>query len=440
MLKRALGLDTPVGQWQASDPWVTLGLRAAIFMFGGVVFFAMIVSITGAVLAPGTVTVEGNYKTIQHLDGGIVAKIHVKNGDLVKRGDVLVRLEDTSAQANSAIIMGRVRDLMIQQARLVAERDRQPAFAVPEAVRPFAEDPQIKDILATQKSLFDARRASHQGELSVLRQRLEQVQAEVSGQEMELRSRRRQLQLASKELADVEPLFAKGFANQQRLGGLQREVARYEGDVGRLVADISRSKGAIAEAELKIAQSEKELTQSVVDDLRKVQAQLSEAEEQRKTLSDKLARIEIRAPESGRVHALAAHTEGGVIQAGTQIMQIVPDGGRLVIEAQVQPQDIDKVRQGLSAAIRFPAFDARSTPRLAGKVQNVSAAELTSQQGRTYFTARIEIPPTELSRIGSMNRLVPGMPAEVYIETGARSILSYFMKPLVDAMARTFRD
>jgi HlyD family type I secretion membrane fusion protein len=336
--------------------------------------------------------------------------------------------------------MGKVRDLMIQQARLIAERDRKPSFALPEAVRPFADDPQIKDILATQQSLFAARRASHMGEQSVLKQRLEQVQAEISGQETELKSRRRQLALANKELADVEPLFAKGFANQQRLGGLQREQARLEGDVGRLVADVARSKGAIAEAELKIAQSEKELTQNVVDELRKVQAQLSEVEEQRKTLADKLQRVVIRAPESGRVHALNAHTEGGVIQTGTPIMQIIPDGERLVIEAQVQPQDIDKVRQGLAAAIRFPAFDARSTPRLAGKVSTVSAAELTSQQGKTYFTARIEIPPAELSRIGSMHKLVPGMPAEVYIETASRSILSYFMKPLVDAMARSFRD
>ena len=212
------------------------------------------------------------------------------------------------------------------------------------------------------------------------------------------------------------------------------------GDVGKLTADIARSKGGIAEAELKIAQSEKEYTQNVVDELRKVQAQLSEVEEQNKTIADKMARIVIRSPESGRVHALAVHTEGGVIQPGTPLMQIVPDGDRLVIEAQVQPQDIDKVRQGLTAAIRFPAFDAKSTPRLSGTVSTISAAELTSNQGKTYFTARIEIPAAELKRIGAMHKLVPGMPAEVFIETASRSILSYFIKPLVDAMARSFRD
>lgn len=438
-MKRLLGLDTNAS-WLASDPWVTLGIRSAIGMFGGVVLISLLITISGAVLAPGTVTVEGNYKTIQHLDGGIVTKIHVKNGDLVKRGDVLMQLEDTTPKANLAIVMGKIRDFLIQQERLNAERDRKASFSLPESVRPFADDPQVKDILATQRSLFEARRASHVGEQSVLRQRLEQVQAELKGQETELKSRKRQLDLANKELGDVEPLFAKGFANQQRLGGLQREQARLEGDVGRLTADVARSKGAIAEAELKIAQSEKELTEKVVDELRKIQAGLSEIEEQRKAHADKLQRILIRAAESGRVHALAAHTEGGVIQPGTPIMQIVPDGGRLVIEAQVQPQDIDKVRQGLSAAIRFPAFDARTTPRLNGKVSTVSAAELTSQQGKTYFTARVEIPPAEMQRIGAAHRLVPGMPAEVYIETASRSILSYFLKPMIDAMSRSFRD
>jgi HlyD family secretion protein len=440
MLESLLRRTGASSDWQTSDPWVRLGMRGAVLMFGGIILVTAVVSITGAVVAPGMVTVEGNYKTVQHLDGGIVSKILVRNGDLVKRGDVVVRLEATSAQANLAIVTGRVHDLMIQQARLIAERDRSAGFDVPAAVKSFEGEPQIADIIATQRTLFAARRASHEGELSVLRQRLEQAQALMAGQEMELKSRRRQLQLSSKELRNVEPLFAKGFASQQRLGNLQRESAQLEGDVGRLVAEIARSKGSIAEAELRIAQVSKDLTQSVVDELRKVQAQLSEVEEQRKTYADKLSRVDIRAPENGRVHALAVHTEGGVIQPGTAVMQIVPDGAQLVVETQVLPQDIDKVRLGLTAAVRFPAFDARTTPRLTGRVSSVSAAELTTQQGRTYFTARVEVAPEELARIGTIHRLVPGMPAEVYIETASRSILSYFLKPLTDATMRAFRD
>ena len=440
MIMKALGLEANGASWHTSDPWVRLGLRSAVAMFGGLVALCIVVSISGAVVAPGTVTVEGNYKSIQHLDGGIVARIGVRNGDLVAKGQELVRLDDTAAKANLAIVDGRRRDYAIQLSRLIAERDRRPFADLPEAVRPFAGDAQVKEILASQKALFDARQASHHGELSVLTRRLEQVQAETGGQAMELRSRKRQLQLANKELADIEPLFKKGFANQQRLGGLQREQARLEGDVGKIHADVARNTGSVAEAELRIAQKEKDYTQAIVDELRKVQAQLAEAEESHKALADRLDRTVIRAPQTGRVHALSVHTEGGVIQPGTPLMSIVPDGERLVIEAQVQPQDIDKVRQGLPAAVRFPAFDAKTTPRIDGTVSTVSAAELTTSQGKTYFTARIEVSPAELARIGSAHRLVPGMPAEVYIETASRSILSYFVKPLADAMARSMRD
>ena len=440
MLTSLLNPKVPDAQWHATEPWIRLGMRATVLLIGGFALFAMVVSISGAVVAPGTVTVEGNYKSIQHLDGGIVAKILVRNGDVVARNDVLVRLEDTSAKANLAIAMSRIREQLVQQARLMAERDRRERFELPNAVAPHAGDPQIAEIIASQRALFDARRASHLGELAVLNQRRQQLNTDLVGQDTELKARRRQLELASKELADVEPLFAKGFSNQQRFGGLQREQARLEGDVGRLTAEVARTRSAMAEADLKVAQAQKEYTQSVVDELRKVQGQLSELDEQRKTLEDKLARVVIRAPHSGRVHALAAHTEGGVVQPGTQIMQIVPDGERLVVEAQVQPQDVDKVRTGLDAGIRFPAFNARTTPRLSGKVSTVSAAELTSQQGRAYFTARIEITAEELATLGPEHRLLPGMPAEVYIETQSRSIMSYIMKPLIDAMTRAFRE
>jgi epimerase transport system membrane fusion protein len=218
MLKSVLGLDIPQDQWHMSAPWVRLGRLATLWMFGGLVAFAAVVSISGAVVSSGTVTVEGNYKTIQHLDGGIVSKILVRNGDLVQRGDELMRLEDTAAQANLAIVMGRMHDQLIQQARLIAERDRNPTFELPELVRPFADDPQIKENYASQKSLFAARRASHKGELSVLGERRDQVKAELGGQQVDLNARKRQLGLATKELADIEPLFKRGFANQQRLG------------------------------------------------------------------------------------------------------------------------------------------------------------------------------------------------------------------------------
>lgn len=426
--------------WHETEPWIRFGNRIAVVVVGGLFIASMVLSISGAVVANGAVTVEGNYKSIQHLDGGLVADIAVKNGDRVQRGAVLVRLDDTQARASLAIVMARLGDQLVQQARLAAERDRHDTFELPATMSALADDPQVRENLAAQMALFQARTASHRGEQAVLRQRLEQLQADLSGHQRSLLSSQRQLDLANKDLATVEPLYRKGFASQQRYGGLQREQARMEGDVGRLDAEIQRTRGAIAEAELRLLQSEKDYTQAIVDEMRKVQAQVAELEENRKTFADKLARIVIRAPESGRVHALAVFTQGGVVPPGKEIMQIVPDGARLVVDAQVPPQEIDKVRAGGQAWVRFPAFNARTTPRLSGTVASVSAAELTNGQGRTYFTARIEISAEDMKQLSASQRLLPGMPAEVYIGLEDRSILSYLLKPLADAMMHAFRE
>ncbi len=426
--------------WHSTDPWIRTGNRAVFGLLGGLVLFTSLVSINGAVVATGTVTVESNYKSVQHLDGGIVSKILVRNGDRVGQGDVLIRLDDTAAKAALTVVQGRVNEQLVQQARLEAERDRQSKLQLPKRVLALANEPGLAKIITTQLSLFEARRSAHDGELSVLRQRLGQLKSDIGGVEAQFTARQREFDLTTQELANVKPLFEKGFANQQRYGGLQRDSARLEGEVGRLTSDLQRGKGAIAEAELKVLQSEKDYTQSVVDELKKVQATLAEQEENQTTLADKLARTEIRSPRSGRVHALNAHTEGGVIQPANTILQIIPEGEKLIVEAQLPPQDIDKVRRDMTASVRFPAFDAKSTPRLDGRVLSTSAAQLTDNQGKTYFTAQVEISVQELKKLGRGHELKPGMPAEVYIETGSRSILSYFLKPLGDLTTRAFRE
>lgn len=424
----------------ATEHWIRIGNRTVYGLLGGLIVFSSLVSISGAVVGNGTVTVESNYKSVQHLEGGIVSKILVRNGDRVAKGDVLVRLDDTAARANLSVVIGRVNDQLVQQARLEAERDRKDVMTLPRAVLDAAEDPALAKIIATQKSLFDARTQAHAGELSVLRQRLEQLTADRAGTEAQLQARAREFELTSQELANVKPLYDKGFASQQRYGGLQRDAARLEGEIGRLKSDLARSTGALAEANLKLLQSDKDYTQQVVDELKKVQAALAEQEESRTALADKLARTEVRSPRPGRVHALAAHTEGGVIQPASTILQIIPDGEKLIVETQVQPQDIDKIRKGQTASIRFTAFSSRTTPRLDGTVANISAAQLTDQQNRAYFTAQIEVSVDELKKLGTQHELRPGMPAEVYIETQSRSILSYFVKPLGDIMSRSFRE
>ncbi len=440
LLRPASGTATADAAWHATEHWITIGNRTVCWLLGGLLLFTSVVPISGAVVATGTVTVENNYKSVQHLDGGIVAKILVRNGDRVAQGDVLVRLDDTTARTSLAVVKGRVSDLLVQQARLEAERDRKPAMTLPPEVLTAAADQALAKIVATQQSLFAARSNAHHGELSVLRQRIAQLDADRTGTEAQLQARTREFELASRELDSVRPLFDKGLVNQQRYGALQRDAARLEGDIGRLKSDLMRSIGAIGEFELKLLQSDKEYTQQVVDDLKKVQAALAEQEESRTQLADRLGRIEIRAPRAGHVHALAAHTEGGVIQPGSTILQIIPEGEKLIVEAQVQPQDIDKLHKGQTASLRFTAFAARTTPKLDGTLSNISAAQFTDQQNRSYFTAQIEVSAQELKKLGGGHALKPGMPTEVYIETNSRSILSYFVKPLGDLMSRSLRE
>ncbi len=441
MKLKPAGLTAPPTSpdWQATEPWIGLGMRTLWYMLAGLFLSATLFSVSGAVVATGTVTVESNYKAVQHLDGGIVAGILVRNGDRVREGDVIIKLDDTTVRANHAVVMGRVNDFLIQQARLEAERDGKAAFQLPPGVD--AKDPAVTKILASQKSLFDARRTAHLGEESVLTQRVAQLNGDINSLQAQLGAVVKQNEINIRELASVMPLFEKGFVNNQRVAPLQREAARLEGEAGRIKAEIAKARSGLSEAELKLAQSEKEFMNQVVEELRKVQSSLAEQEEQAKALADKLARAEIRSPRSGRVHALAAHTIGGVVTPASVIAQIIPDGDKLLVEAQVPPQEIDKVRPQQKAHVRLSAFNARTTPKLEGFVATVSPAQITDPQTqKSYFTAQIEIPASEIKKIGDGHELVPGMPAEVYIETTSRSILSYFLRPLTDVLARTFRE
>ena len=430
----------PSPGWLATEQWVQFGRRTVVWMLGGLLAASVVFSINGAVVASGTVNVESNYKTVQHLDGGIVTKILVKNGDKVKEGDVLVRLDDTGTRSNLGVTMSRLYDLWIQQARLEAERDRKDTFQLPQAVAARENDPSVAASMAAQKMLFEARLTARLGEQSMLTQRVAQSQGEIQGLEAQISGRRKEAQINAGELTSLKPLFDKGYVSLQRMAPLQREAARLESEIGRLTAEIAKAKGALAEAQLKLAQSEKDFTQQVVDELRKVQAGINELDETRKAQVDKVERSEIKAPRDGRVHALNIHTEGGVVQPASALMQIIPDGEQLVVDAQLPPSEIDKVRPDLVAGVRFPAFNARVTPRIDGKVAKVSPAQITDNQGKSYFTVQITVSASELKKLGKGHELIPGMPAEVFIETASRSILSYFLKPLTDTLTRAFRE
>ena len=246
--------------------------------------------------------------------------------------------------------------------------------------------------------------------------------------------------LNEKELTTVKPLFDKGFVNQQRIGPLERESVRLRGDISNIKAQISKLKSTRGEAEARLAQADKEYSQQAADELQKVQTGLAEQTEARKSISEKLSRTDVRAPVAGIVHALAVHTEGGVVAPGGTLLQIIPEDRKLLVEAKITPHDIDKVHPGQEATVRFSSFDSHSTPRLSGIVRTVSAAEIVDKEGKSYFTTEVEVPPAEMMKLDKGQHLIPGMPAEVYLATGSRSILSYFLKPLTDMLARTFRE
>ncbi len=438
-LPKSVPQSVLAGDPHSTAPWIRFGNFVMMGLLAGIVVFGLF-TISGAVVASGVINVETNYKTVQHLDGGIVAKILVRNGDRVKEGMVLLRLDDTAARANLGVVQARANDFLAQQARLEAERDRRETITYPPEVLAAKAEPALAKIVATQEAIFQARLGSRKGEQAGLRERLAQVTEESQGVEMILAARRQEARISASELANLKPLYDKGLINQQRYLPVERESARLTGDVGRLMSELSKSKSAQTEVQLKIAQSEKDFTQAVVDELRKVQSGLAEAMEQKSALEDKLRRVDVRAPRNGRVHALAVHTEGGVIQAGSPIMQVIPDGERLIIDAQIAPQDIDKVRQGQPAFVKFPAINSKTTPRLEASVLSVSAAQVTDNQNRSYFTVQVALAEGELAKLPAGHELIPGMPAEIYIETSSRSILSYIVKPLLDAVSRTFRE
>lgn len=419
--------------------WIRLGDGALVGVVGLVAALSL-VQISGAVVGFGLVGAEGYNKVVQHLDGGIVAEIRVRNGDRVREGDILLRLDPTLARANLAITQARLDDLDVQLARLDAERADRDEFALPPRLADAPAGSELARVVETQRALFAARRSARKGIRDGLQQRVDQLGESSNGLDSQLRSRKREAELTTAEIKVIEPLFERGYVSRQRIIPLHRDNARLDGEIGRLTSEIERTRSAITEARLRLMTTETEALQAIVDEIRKVQAARIELIESRTAQAERLERIDVRAPRSGRVHALAVHTIGGVVAPGGSILQIVPEDDRLVVETRIGLADADKVRIGQSATVRFPSFPAVSTPRLSGTVAQVSPAQLSDGQGRTFFTAQVAIAEADMARLPAGQKLHPGLPAEVYIETESRSVLSYLTKPLQDALARTFRE
>jgi HlyD family secretion protein len=402
--------------------------------------WAATTQIAGALIAQGSVVVDSNVKKVQHPTGGVVGKLNVQDGDRVKAGDILVQLDDTITRANLAIVTKGLDELAARKSRLEAERDGAETVTFPRMLLAHAEEAPVAIAIANERKLFELRRNARLGQKAQLRQRITQLQDEISGVNAQQEAKAREIGLIGKELDGVRELWKNNLVQITRLTALERDAARLEGERAQLIAAVAQTKGKISETELQIIQIDQDLSSEVAKDMREVDAKYGEFVERKVAAEDQLKRIDIRAPQDGVVLESKVHTVGGVIPAGDAIMLIVPESDNLQVEAKINPRDIDQIQVGQAAMLRFSAFNLRTTPEINGTITRIAADTTTDQRtGQTYYNTRIAMAKGEIARLGEV-KLIPGMPVEAFVQTGERSVMSYLIKPLQDQFMRAFRE
>jgi epimerase transport system membrane fusion protein len=419
-----------------------IGVTIVLAVFAGFGSWAALAPLSSASHAPGVVAVESYRKTVQHLEGGIVRTIQVRDGDQVDKDQVLITLDGTQARAQLEVLRGQQYVALARDARLVAQRDGLAAVAYPKLLLANRDDQRVREAMQVQDQTFAARKAAHDNEVALYAEQVRQLEAKIEGLIVQRRSKERLVDSYTGELEDFEALLAQGYADKQQVRDLQRKLSAAEGELGALVSELASARLQVSETRLKAIQLEKELQREVAAELAEVQSELLELREKLQSLEDMVARTVIRAPQAGVVLGLAVHTLGAVIQPGQALMDIVPRDERLVIEARVPPIDIDRVHEGQTAEIRFSAFKTRDTVKIEGKVVSLSADRLVDERDQNnlpYYLARVEITAEGLHELErSQLELVAGMPAEVLINTGERTLFAYLADPLRDTLARSF--
>jgi len=433
----ALKPDTPSHSiWRHQ----VLGFAAVALLVGGVGSWAATTDISGAVIAPGKLVVASNVKKVQHPEGGIVGDIFVRDGDRVKAGDVVLRLDATITRANLAIIEKGLTEMTARKARLEAERDGANKIKFPDELKFRASDPDVAHVMAGEQKLFNLRRVARAGQKAQLQQRIAQLKEEIGGLQLQADSKAREIEFIKTELDGARELWEKDLMPISKMTTLEREATRIDGEKGKLIATTARVKAQVSETKLQIIQIDQDLASEVAKEMREIDAQVGEFIERRVAAQDQLKRVDIRAPQSGVIHESTVHTVGGVINASDPIMLVVPEADNLTVEAKVARQDIDQLLPGQDANLRFSAFNQRTTPEIAGTVSRISADITTDDHtGESYYKVRVSLADNEISRLGDVE-LVPGMPVEVFVKTGDRRVLSYLVKPLSDQITRAFRE
>lgn len=432
------GVDAPE---KSAFSAIRLGGVCVLLFFGIFGLWSAFAPLDSAAIATGEVILDSNKKTVQHLEGGIVDEILVREGDRVEKGEALIRLDETTAKARFNLLRKQYYTAQATEARLIAERDRKESIDFPEELLEMQDDkPAVKEAIASQRSIFETRKNNVQGRISILKQKIEQFKEETTGLKSQITSTRRQIGLIRDEVGTVKRLVRSKNAPKSRLLSLQRNKARLEGELGQLKSRIARIEQSIGESQIEIINVKNEFLNKLVEELKETQVTLSDLEERIRSSQDKYRRINILAPISGAVTDLKVHTVGGVIKAGEKIMNIVPSDDHLIVEAKVKPRDIDIVRAGLEASVRLTAYKTRFVPPINGEVVNVSADRFENKKdGTAYYKARVAVDSEELEALEDVT-LYPGMPADVLIKTGSRTLLTYLFAPIRDSFSKSFRE
>ncbi|MEJ2125017.1 MAG: HlyD family type I secretion periplasmic adaptor subunit [Alphaproteobacteria bacterium] len=410
---------------------------ALVLVIGG---WATTAEISGAVIAGGNLVAVSAVKKVQHPSGGVVSLIAVKNGDRVEQGDLLVRLDATQTRANLSIVTKRLDELYARRGRLLAERDGLKAPVFSPELKKRGRNSEVASLMKSERRFFTIRATARAGYVSRLKERIKQLNEEVKGYADRAEAKAKEIVLIKRELKAMRDLWEKNLTPLTKLTQLEREAVRLGGERAQLLAAIASSKGRIEETELQILQIGRDFTAEVAKELRATDAKLGELIERKVAAEDKLRRIDLCAPTSGIVHELAVHTVGGVIKPGDVVTRIVPVDDTLAIDAKVRPSDIDQLALGAEVTVRFTAFNQRTTPVIGGRLERISADITTDPRtGASYYTARISIDAKSRAKLGNL-KLVPGMPAEVFIKTSERKVIALLLKPLSDQFTKAFRE
>ncbi len=424
----------------SSRTTIVFGLVVVLFFLGGFVAWASFAPLAEAVMASGSIKVYSSRKQIQHLEGGTVKEILVRDGDNVMQGDVLIRLDEIRAATSVAILRDGLDAAVAQEARLFAERDQSKEIIFPESLTGRANNAKIAGILKSQEVLWEARNSALQGEKQILEKQVIQLREDIMGYREQITAKNRESFFIHDELDSVRKLQKKGLGGKRRVLELERESAKVDGERSELKSRISSTETEIARKELEIFQVGKNFRQSVVDELKQVQTESLDLRERLNVAEHVFGQTEVRAPVDGIVVGSGVHTIGGVVSPGTTLLELVPANDKLIVEARINPQDIDRVQIGLPAGILITAFNQKNTPELSGMVIYVSADVLQDPQSELfYYIARIEVPEYEVVRLGE-KQLQPGMMAEVFLRTGERTMSEYLLQPIRNSFRRAWLE